>query len=195
MILAGGSASRFGRPKALIDVGGRNLLQRVADALAPFAEEVIVSVGDASMIAPLKSFLPKAVFAVDNRRERGPIEGISRGVELAHGECLLVAPCDAPLLRPDLYRLLLATIGPHEAAVPKRDAFDPVRAVYRTEAVRRVLGETKGSLPSPSSLVDRLDTVFVPEADLRSVDPRLDSFVDVNREEDLAEVLARLNLA
>ena len=192
LILAGGESARFGRPKAFVDVGGKSMVRRVADAIAPLAGEIVVSVATGEMAEALRSVLPGPLLAVDRQHGRGPIEGIARGFEIAHGDRILVAPCDAPLLRTQVYRLLLGALGDHEASVPMFDVFDPVRAVYRKAAVLRVLAAPKTPLPSPSSMVDRLDAVFVGAARLRTVDPRLDSFLDVNRESDLAEVLVRL---
>ncbi|HYT18365.1 MAG TPA: molybdenum cofactor guanylyltransferase [Thermoplasmata archaeon] len=192
LMLAGGSSRRFGRPKALEVVAGKTILARAVEAIAPLAGEVVISIAEAPMAEALRHFLPRATFVTDRRRGKGPIEGLMRGIEVARGERVLVAPCDAPLLRPDLYRLLLASLGTHDAAVPKLDVFDPVRAVYRTAAVRRILSAAKVALPSPSSLVDRLDAVFVLEDQLRAVDPELDSFLDVNDASGLEPVLARL---
>ncbi len=193
LILAGGSSRRFGRPKALEVVAGTTIVERVVEAVAPFAGEVVVSIAEAPLAETLRRLLPTAAFVIDRRQGKGPIEGIIRGIEVARGERLLVAPCDAPLLQPELYRLLLASLGAHDAAVPKLDVFDPVRAVYRTAALRRILSGPKVDLPSPSSLVDRLDAVFVLEDQLRTVDPRLDSFLDVNEASDLELVLARIS--
>jgi len=192
LILAGGSSRRLGRPKALEVVAGKTIVERVAQAIAPFGGELVVSIADAPMAETLKRLLPTAAFVIDRRPGKGPIEGIIRGTEVARGERLLVAPCDAPLLRPELYRLLLASLGAHDAAVPRLDVFDPVRAVYRTAALRGILSGPMVDLPSPSSLVDRLDAVFVLEDQLRTVDPRLDSFLDVNDPSDLETVLTRL---
>lgn len=173
-------------------VAGKAIVGRVVEAVIPFAGEVVVSIAEAPMAETLRRVLPSAAFVVDRRPGKGPIEGIMRGIEVARGKRLLVAPCDAPLLRPELYRLLLASLGDHDAAVPKLDVFDPVRAVYRTAALRRIFSDPEVALPSPSSLVDRLDSVFVLEDTLRAVDPRLDSFLDVNDASDLEPVLARL---
>ena len=192
LILAGGSSRRFGRPKALEVVAGTTIVERVVEAVAPFAGEVVVSIAEAPMAETLRRLIPTAAFVIDRRRGKGPIEGIMRGIEVARGERLLLAPCDAPLLRPGLYRLLLASLGDHDAAVPKLDVLDPVRAVYQVAALRRILSRPKVDLPSPSSLVDRLDAVFVLEDQLRTVDPRLDSFLDVNDASDLEPVLARI---
>src|SRR2546430_17656253 len=192
LMLAGGSSGPLGRPKALEVVAGKTIVERAVESLAPFAGELIVSIADTPMAETLQRLLPTAAFVIDRRPGKGPIEGIIRGTEVARGERLLVAPCDAPLLRPELYRLLLASLGAHDAAVPRRDVFDPVRAVYRTAALRGILSGPMVDLPSPSSLVDRLDAVFVLEDQLRTVDPRLDSFLDVNDPSDLETVLTRL---
>lgn len=168
------------------------LVRRVVGALEPLASETIVSVSNRAMREAIRRLLPDVRFAVDRRPGRGPIEGLASGFRKAHGTRVLVAPCDAPLIRGDLYRLLLESLGRHEAAVPKFDVVDPVRAVYGHAAVLRVLASAKDSLPSPSSLVDRLDAVFLGPDQLRTADPELESFIDVNREEDLARVLEKL---
>jgi molybdopterin-guanine dinucleotide biosynthesis protein A len=190
LILAGGSSVRFRETKALVEFAGKPMVQHVFDAVSPLAEEVIVSVATKSMEDALRPFLSDAEFVIDRRRGRGPIEGIRRGTEVARGERLLVAPCDSPLLRPELYRLLVGMLGGHDAAVPKLDVVDPVRAVYRRSRVAEVL---RGSptIGSPSALVDRLDSVFVGADRLRQVDPYLSSFLDVNTREDLELALQR----
>ncbi|HEX9340792.1 MAG TPA: molybdenum cofactor guanylyltransferase [Thermoplasmata archaeon] len=192
LILAGGESARFGRPKALVDVGGKPMVSRVFDAVQPLAGEVIVAVADAGMAAAMKPTVPLVKFAVDRRRGVGPIEGLARGFSVALGDRVLVAPCDAPLLRAEMYRLLLTDLGDHDVAVPRLDVLDPVRAVYRKTAVLRILAKATEPVPSPSALVDRLDAVFVSEERLRSVDPRLDSFLDVNTHADLDQALRRM---
>jgi molybdopterin-guanine dinucleotide biosynthesis protein A len=183
LILAGGASRRFGRPKALVPLGGRPMIRWVADAVRGKAEDLVVSVADANQEAGIRRILPQARVVHDRRRDAGPIEGLARGLEAALGELVLVAPCDAPLLRPALYDVLLEALGDRDAAVPKLEAIDPVRAVYRRDAALRVLA--RESVPSPSALVDRLSVAFVQEATLRRADPGLVSFLDVNAEEDL----------
>ena len=164
---------------------------RIADALRPLAGELIVAVGDRPTERRVKALLAGSRVVQDARAATGPIEGFVRGFAAAHGDVVLVAPCDAPLLKTDLYRLLLERMGRHDAAVPRLEVFDPIRAVYRRDAVRSVLRDA-ASVGSPSALVDRLDTRFVDQDALRTADPGLVSFLDVNRPEDLlrAETMA-----
>src|SRR2546428_11609322 len=98
LILAGGSSTRFRAPKALVDVAGKPMVQRVFEAVSPFAGEVIVSIADSSMADALRRFLSRAEYAVDERRGMGPIEGIRRGIGIAPRAPLPAGTCDAHLL-------------------------------------------------------------------------------------------------
>src|SRR2546425_12194721 len=100
LILAGGSSTRFRAPKALVEVAGKPMVQRVFEAVSPFAGEVIVSIADSSMADSLRRFLSRAEYAVDERRGMGPIEGIRRGGANAPGQRPPSAPGAAPPLPP-----------------------------------------------------------------------------------------------
>ncbi len=185
LLLAGGSARRFGSSKSLAEVDGRPMIRRVADALASRCDELLVSIGVQE--APrLERILAGARFVRDRDSDQGPIEGFREGFAQARGELVLVAPCDAPFLQPSLYDALLRILGSHDAAVPRHGAVDPVRAVYRRDAVRRALRASP--VRSPSALVDRLDAVFLEGPALDAADPMRASFHDVNRREDLEQI-------
>lgn len=153
-------------------------------------DETIVSVADEDLEPRLRSILPRAAFAYDASPGCGPIEGLRQGALAARGETLIVAPCDAPFLRPDLYRLLLEVLGTHDAAVPKLEAIDPVRAAFRRHRVSEVLSSFPDT-PSPSALVDRLDARLVPRHRLQEADPDLASFFDVNTRDDLEQAIRK----
>jgi len=105
-----------------------------------------------------------------------------------------VAPCDAPFLRTELYSLLLENLGDHEVIAPKFDVVDPVRAVYRRKAALKVL-DGPAHVRSPSALIDRLDGVFLSPDELRTADPDLSSFLDVNTREDLEAAEKNMRIA
>lgn len=183
LILAGGDSSRFGSWKVLARFRGRPMVRWVADALLSESDELLVSVRSREQAARLQDVLPEARVIPDERHDRGPIEGFAQGFDAARGGVVLVAPCDAPLLQPALYRLLLDVLESHAAAVPRLGVIDPLRAVYRTDAARAGLAERDPKCPA--SLVDGLGPVLVEADALREVDPTLVSFLDANRKEDL----------
>lgn len=189
LILAGGASSRFGPTKALALFHGRPLIHWVASALEPSCGEILLSIGARAEAAPFQCALPGAELVRDAHGDRGPIEGLGRGFLAAKAPVVLVAPCDAPLLRPSLYSALLGILRDHEAAVPRWEAMDPVRAVYRRDAVVRALARDADSVGSPSALVDRLDAVFLEGDALLRADPTRASFIDVNRGQDLTDAL------
>ncbi len=99
-ILAGGRSSRFGSDKALASLDGRMLIDRVADAIAPQVDALIV-VGRAHV----------ALTSVPDRPapDLGPLGGIAGALHHAalHGfSHVLTIPCDAPFLPADLRRTL-----------------------------------------------------------------------------------------
>lgn len=191
LILAGGESHRFGEPKPLALFEGRPMVRWVFDALAERCDGMLVSIGARDDPAPFEAAVPGARIVRDRRVGRGPIEGLHQGLALAQGELVFVAPSDAPLLQPALYDALLAMLDDREVAAPRPAIMDPIRAIYRRSAALRVLqGET---VASPSALVDRLDAVFLEGEPLRRADPRLLSFVDVNRRQDF-KVARRLAL-
>ncbi len=194
LILAGGRSARFGRAKATAIIQGQPMIRRVAEALIPMVGELLVATAREQRIEELRTILPEATFVRDRRQDRGPIEGLSRGLEAAQGSLVLVAPCDAPFLQPRLYDALMGAIGDCDAAVPRLEVIDPLRAVYRREAALHALRH-RPAIPSPSALVDRLDAVFLEGRDLNAADPGLASFVDVNRPEDLAGAQHRVSRA
>ena len=99
-LLAGGRSRRMGRTKAVIEVGGRRMIDRVLDAaLDAGCDPVVVVGGDSDELAPLAVPL-----LADRYPGEGPLGGVITALEAAptgiagrsHG--VLVLPCDTPLV-------------------------------------------------------------------------------------------------
>ncbi|MFT3974575.1 MAG: molybdenum cofactor guanylyltransferase MobA [Amaricoccus sp.] len=112
VILAGGRASRMGGgDKALLRLGGRPLVARVAERLRPQVEAVLLNAnGDPGRFAGL-GFEVVADTVPDLP---GPLAGVLAGMERAAAmgaAAIVTAPCDAPFLPRDLCTRL-AGAGP-----------------------------------------------------------------------------------
>ena len=104
-ILAGGRSTRFGSDKALATLDGRALIDRVADALGPQVDALVV-VG--------RSHRGMADVADRPAADLGPLGGIAGALHHAatHGfSQVLTVPCDAPFL-PAGVRDRLSDAGP-----------------------------------------------------------------------------------
>jgi molybdopterin-guanine dinucleotide biosynthesis protein A len=114
LILAGGVARRMeGRSKPLLPLGGRRLIDRVADVARAQCAAVALNLHepDAETLAPFADLnLPVAPDAAPGRL--GPLAGVLGGLDYAAAhapgvEFLLTLPCDCPFLPDDLAARLL----------------------------------------------------------------------------------------
>jgi molybdopterin-guanine dinucleotide biosynthesis protein A len=183
-VLIGGSSTRMGREKATLVYDGMPLALRVARALEACVERVrFVARPDALPDLGLPCI-------VDRHSERAPMVGIAAALAACEASAMLVCACDLPSIDP---RVLLALL----ALAPAQDGADvvaplgprgpePLVAIYRPrllpELERRI---ARGELALQALLRD-VNTLFVPEADLRALDPTLASLRNLNRPEDLA---------
>ncbi len=130
VILAGGEASRYGgHPKGLEPVGGRRIIDRVADALARAADDLL-------LIANLPEagrWLPGVRHAADVRPGVGSLGGLHAALSHAPGAVLVVA-WDMPFVPAALLQAL-RTLGEggYDVAVPESDSrrgVEPMCAWY-----------------------------------------------------------------
>jgi molybdopterin-guanine dinucleotide biosynthesis protein A len=181
-LLAGGASSRMGCDKAHLSVGGEAAATRIARLLASLFEDVLLVGGDPPAEAP-------------GRRVEDPegpvcaLRGLTRALEAARCERVLVVATDLPLLTPDL---LLALVAWPEADVvlPRTDdGWHPLCALYRRDtalpAAQRQLASGALAL---RDLIAELDVHPLDSADLAALDPDGIALSNVNEPADLARV-------
>lgn len=166
VVLAGGSAVRFGGMKPLARFRGRPLLSWALDALRPHCDELFVMAG------PHAALLSRAADGARVLADPGggPHVALACAARVARGDALLVAPADAPLLTPATYADLLAA-GPNAVAVDGAGV-NPLVAVYDRRALLAL-----GDVRSLQDAARRLGAVARATAG---------AVVDVDRPEDLS---------
>lgn len=143
LILAAGSGERLGarRPKALVELAGRPLMQWSIDALRELAEiEQIV------LALPAGVGAPAGVLAVEGGEVRS--ESVRRALAAATAsELVLVHDAARPLLRPELARRVIAALEA-EVSAAGAIAAAPVTDTIKRADEHRVVRETldRGSL-------------------------------------------------
>lgn len=190
LILAGGYSTRFGEPdKAFVPVDGRPMIERVADRVAPVADELVVNCRPEQR-RPVERALDAHTFrfAVDPVPDQGPVAGLRTGLRVTRGQAVAVVACDMPRVDPALFETLFDAC--EGAAVPRSgDRLQPLHAVYEP-SVTRVAAERTFATGSRRlyDVVARLDPVVVDVGDHPEVDA--EAFADVDRPRDLPDEAA-----
>lgn len=118
LVLAGGRATRMGGvDKGLVEFGGRTLVGRVIERLAPQVGSLMIS-ANRNLDAYRALGFPVLLDAADGLEPfPGPLAGLLAGLRAVRTPWLAAAPCDAPFLPLDLVRRLLASLGGARAAM------------------------------------------------------------------------------
>ncbi len=128
-ILAGGRARRFGgRPKPLLPLGDRRIVDRLLAALRAVADQVFIVANDREPYAGLGVPVHPDVLA-----GAGPLGGVHAALRASQASRTLVVAGDMPFLgAPFLDRLLLYADRSVDVAVPRTvDGYQPLCACYR----------------------------------------------------------------
>ena len=153
VVLAGGASSRFGgTPKGLQLFRGRAMALWVADVLARVCERVVI---EAPFDAGYEALGLPLVHADAAHAAKGPLAGIAAGLGAASAAARVVfAPCDMPLIGPEIYaRLLGAGHGGAYAATAM--GVEPLVAVMPREALGAVLLALAREPPRTHVVLDR----------------------------------------
>ena len=150
VILAGGAASRFqGAPKGLERVGGRRIIDRVADVLREVTDDLLMIANTDAAV----QWLPSVRVASDRIANQGGLGGIHAALAAAETSVIVVA-WDMPFVPTSLLRKLREAGSDADAVVPESDSkrgLEPLCAWYSqaclpaiehrlSEGDRRVIG-------------------------------------------------------
>lgn len=112
VILAGGRGARMGGvDKGWIELGGEPLVTHVLRRLQPQVSEILISANrNVEKYARLGHRVIADDYTVTNEDFPGPLAGVLSALTHAQNTLVLVVPCDAPQLPPDLAQRLLAAL-------------------------------------------------------------------------------------
>jgi molybdenum cofactor guanylyltransferase len=186
LILAGGRATRLGGArKALLEVGGKPILRRVVDALAPLADDCLALLQDADV----PDFEHLRVL-VDPVQHAGVLPALQHGLREAVGDVCMVVAGDMPFVQRSAFEYLLRLQRDEGVSVviPRVDGFlQPMHCVVdrrvAEEAISAALASGEHRL---FRVLEPLRPRIVEGAELRSVDPELLTLFNVNTPDDMA---------
>jgi molybdopterin-guanine dinucleotide biosynthesis protein A len=196
-ILVGGRSSRFGSDKAIAELNGQSILERMASAVRtalPGSRIRLVAANDSqfSGTATLAMSLP-TVF--DLHEGRGPIGGLQTALSYAESEWVLALACDQPLLSAELIDRLASMIADHlDAIVPVQPdgRMQPLCALYRTKPCLKVIDELlKPNQPAPPlrAIFEQVRTREVPFEEISDLPGCEHFFLNMNTPDDLQRAI------
>jgi CTP:molybdopterin cytidylyltransferase MocA len=123
LVLAAGAGTRFGRPKQLVELDGRPLLEHAIRALtASPVGRVLVVLGSSAEQVIAAVDLHGADFLVCDRWDEGQSASLACGLaELSECEAVVITLGDQPRVSPDAIRRVIAA---------RAEGVDAVRATY-----------------------------------------------------------------
>ncbi|MES1165925.1 MAG: molybdenum cofactor guanylyltransferase [Verrucomicrobiota bacterium] len=206
-ILAGGRGRRLGgATKALLEIeGGGRIVDRQLAVLRPLFGAIAIVAADEAPFRGLPCPADAGGASVDVIRDRqgpglGPLAGLDAVLTWLPASCrsIVCVAGDMPFLAGAVMERL-RDAGPDDAAavVPRlAGGPEPLCARYDRRVAAIATAQLAAGQRAMHAFLDRLDrdtgaVVWLDEADLRRVDPQLETFININTHEDLRDLERR----
>jgi len=180
-----------GRPKALLKLGGRRIIERVVDAVKPAVDDLLI----VTNTPELYTFLGLPMVP-DIYLDHGSLGGIYSGLLAAPGDAAFTVACDMPFLHADVARLVVERAGSGDVVIPRVGAqLETLHAAYRKSCLGAIETRLVAGRLKIVGFFDEVRVVEIAESEVaRYRDPAI-VFMNVNTPEELArarEIAARL---
>ena len=187
VIQAGGKSTRMGgEPKALLELGGRRIVERVLDAVRPVVDDVLIVTNTPA----LYGFLGVPMVA-DVYPDHGSLGGIFSGLSAAAGDAAFTVACDMPFLHPDVARLVIGRAGQGDVVIPRVGAqLETLHALYAKACLPHIEARLKAGRLKIVGFFEDVRVVEVDEAEVARHRAPDVVFMNVNTPDELARARA-----
>ena len=187
LIFAGGRATRLGGVnKALLEVGGATIVDRILTALGPLVDERVLLTND-SVLAHVGGV--RLVY--DPQPHAGVLAALAAGLASSAADVCLAVACDMPFVSRRLFEHLLELRRTADAdvVIPRTAGFlEPMHAVYRRQTVlQAILAALARGEQRMISYFGDVRVREVPEGEWQALEPTGSAFFNVNTPEDLEQ--------
>ena len=184
VILSGGLNTRFnGENKAFISVGGRRILDRLLDVFSVLFDEIILVTNHPESFLQWDLTIVTDIFDL-----RSSLTGIHTGLFYSNNPYAFFSACDTPFLKKELVEVLVKQIEQKiDIIMPETaNGFEPLCAIYSKRCLKTAEDHLKANKVKIQWAFRSNRIKNIPENQLRTVDPELRSFLNINTPEDLA---------
>jgi molybdopterin-guanine dinucleotide biosynthesis protein A len=181
VVIAGGRSRRMRTDKAFVVVGGKRLIERVIEVIAPQFSQILINSNKPDRYQELGfPVIPDIV------NDKGALGGIYTGLVHAPTDHVFCVACDMPVLNRDLIRYMTEKVNGFEAFVPKTpDGLHPLHAIYSKRCIRVIEELLQKNILKISELFPKVRSHYLTEEQISLFDPGFESFLNVNTWQDL----------
>ncbi len=186
VILAGGMSTRFsGRNKAMIQIAGERILDRIYSVYSELFTEIILVTNTPTEYLDWDLTVVTDLFPV-----RSSLTGIHAGMFYASRPYVFVCACDAPFIRKEIVQLVVSKTGPGaDAVMPEtQNGLESLCATYAVSQLSNVETHVRQEKFKIQRIFRKSRIRSIPEALVRQADPEGVSFININTPEDLRRV-------
>ncbi|MCI0548944.1 MAG: molybdenum cofactor guanylyltransferase [Candidatus Rokubacteria bacterium] len=187
VIQAGGRATRMGGvPKALLEVGGERIIDRILRVLEQVADDILLVTNTPDRYASLGLTMVPDVFP-----DGGSLGGIYSGLTAAAGDVAFTVACDMPFLMPEVARLVVDRAAEADVVIPRTgEQHETLHACYAKSCLPPMARRLEaGRLKITGFFEDVRVLVIEPPEIARFRDPAV-VFMNVNTPAELARARA-----
>jgi len=184
VVLVGGKSRRFGRDKVLSEFKGTPLLDHVVGVLRPLFDEVI-------LVGHRRKGLERHRVFEDIRPGCGPLGGIYTALHATSAEHCFVCAADMPHMNPGFISHMTSLADDHDIILPVwSKGREPLHAVYRRTVLPLVEELLAKGCFKIFSLVEQVDTLFIPEDAIRRYGDPAVMFSNINTLHDMERMIS-----
>ncbi|HKZ71242.1 MAG TPA: molybdenum cofactor guanylyltransferase [Anaerolineales bacterium] len=202
IINAGGKSSRMGTDKALLDLGGQTMIERILAQTKGLGDQIIVT-NTPERYAHLG--LP---MAADVFPDKGALGGLYTAIHASTQPAALVLACDMPFVNRPLLEYMISLAPEFDAVVPRlspplplhthsmgeggpervRAEAEPFRAIYSKACLDPIHRALEAGKMRVISFFPENNVRWLEENEIKRFDPELLTFMNCNTQEELESV-------
>jgi molybdopterin-guanine dinucleotide biosynthesis protein A len=187
IILSGGKSIRMGENKAFIEIEGVPIISRIHTLFKSLFKEIIIVTNQKELFLNFDA----GIYS-DLLPNRGVLGGLYTGLFFSSFSYSFCVACDMPFLKESVIEYLINNIDGFDVIVPKaEDGLQPLHAIYSKnclEPVREIIEKGKYKI---IDIYPMVKIKIIEEHEFRSLDPRAESFINVNTPEELLLIKKR----
>jgi molybdopterin-guanine dinucleotide biosynthesis protein A len=189
VIQAGGKSTRMGgEPKALVELGGKRIIERAVDVLGSVLSDLLIVTNTPELYAFLGLPMVPDVFP-----DHGSLGGIYSGLKAAKGDGAFTVACDMPFLKAEVVRLIVSHAGEADVVIPKvGDQYETLHACYAKACVPHMEAALQAKRFKVIGFFPQVKVLEIAESEVaRLADPHL-CFMNVNTPDELSRARSLL---